>query len=110
MNGEKFESLSLFLRLMECDSTKEDKSIKATAQKLVEYLRETLYLKEFEKQINLTCDYALFSSLEKELNRLGMMNLQNRITVCSTHDGQNVFKNALRKMSMNIENRDGEGK
>ena len=105
----EFKTLNLFLKLFELDPTKPDKSVKATAQKLVKFLRKTMYLQQFEPFVNLTSDYAIFSKLGSELNALGWHDLENKLTVCSSHDGVNMFKNALKNLWKNIENKDGKG-
>lgn len=108
-NSDVFESLSLFVKLFDCDPTKPDKSVDATATKLVSFLRNELYLEKFESRITTTADYAIMRTLAKELNKLGWHNLENKLTVCGSHDGVNSFKNGNKKMWMNIENGDWKG-
>ena len=110
LDGHQFDSLCLFVKLLECDPTKPDKTVAATAEKFVSFLRQTLYLDHFPDKINITTDYAIHGRLGEELNNLGMFHLENKISVCGSHDGQNLFKNANKKMNMNIEMGDCQGK
>ena len=108
--GDEMESLSLLLKLFPCDVINKEKSCEKTAEKLISLVHDKLYLKSFKNRINISCDYAIFSGIRKELNKKGMKNLENKITCCGSHDGINLHKNGQKKILMDIENNDGSGK
>ena len=105
-----FEELNLLLKLDPCDHLNHEKTAKATAKKLMSVVHDTLYLQKFRNQVNITCDYAIFGPIRKELDQLGLKNLENKITVCGSHDSVNLHKNAAKRILMDIENGDIKGK
>lgn len=105
-----FEDLNLLWKLDPCDPLKHEKTAKATADKLISLVHDTLYLKKFENKLNITCDYAIFGPIRKELKKRGIANLENKITSCGSHDAINLVKNCGKRILMDIENGDEIGK
>ena len=92
--------------LVDCDPIKNEKSNKATAEKLLEFVNGKLNLEKHQSQLTFTCDHAIYQGIEKHLNALGIDDLKNRLIVCGGHDVCNFHKNQERETNKNIDHND----
>ena len=70
-NCDGMKSVNLFLHLDKLDNTKSDKSAVATAEKLVEFLYDTMDLGDLLEHFCFTSDYAIYRDIFGPLEKLG---------------------------------------
>lgn len=103
----EFKDLNLFFDLLKCEI--EEKTCRATAEKLSKFIIETLQLDKKQDAVTFTCDYALMG-VRKEMAKLGYGDLEGQFQCCGSHNGVNFFSRASKQLLINLKNKDTNSK
>ena len=93
---DEFKSINIFMGLEDCDSLTNEKSNRATAEKLIRFVNGVMNLEKHQSKFQYTADHAIYQGIEKHMTELGVPNVNDRFSVCDTHNVSNLYKNKER--------------
>ena len=105
-----FSGFSLFFDMALCDATQHDKTAESTADKLVDLLFSRMKLEKHKSSMSFCSDQAIQNGILTKMNQRGVHDLENKWTLCGSHDGGTIFKRAASEKKENIKHGDTKSK
>lgn len=106
----EFSGFSLFFDMTVCDPTQHEKTAESTADKLVDLLFSRMKLEKHKSSLSFCSDQAIHNGIIEKMNERGLTDLENKWTLCGSHDSGTVFKRVGAEKKENIKHGDEESK